>query len=163
MHQYTEQDIEKVLKNILEPNLISLVLVKPYTWHAKFNNDSTLDSITDKLEDLYDSELFNIINYGHIYQIEFDQSVLEFYQWKKLVLLIKESNSDIIEFTDSEIKRWTTIYNWQPIKYHKGFFKTLHTKMVKDKKLTKLQWQHFKHLLDHGQSMYELGKLSTKN
>jgi len=163
MHQYTEQDIEKVLKNVLQPQLTSLVLIEPYTWHAKFNSSNSLESISDKLDDLYESGLFEITNYGHVYQIAFDQSVLEWTQWKRLGQLIQESNSDTIQFNDAEIKRWTTIYNWQPAKYHQGFFKSIHNKMLKDKQLSKKQWQNFKYLLDYGRSMHEAGLLSTKN
>jgi hypothetical protein len=162
---YTEDQIKTVLLNVLGSYVKSITTVEEYNFAVTFDEGVTYMQISEMLGELNETDLFDIQNKGHFYLIKYigeEEDVLEFHQ-HRFFYNILENISNIMEFEDTMVKRLTTLYNMQNIKYHTGFFKSIHDKLVKDKKLTKKQYDEFKFLLDHGRSKYEAGVLSTKH
>lgn len=168
---YSEEQIQTVLWNVLGDKVNSIRLLDDYTFGVTFPKTTTYMQISDLLGELIDTDLFDIENKGSIdddgtqlYILKYigEDEVLEFHQ-HRFFYNILENASNFVEFEDSMIKRWTTLYNMQHIKYHSGFFKSIFDQLIKNKRLTKKQYDEFKFLLDNGKSRYEAGVLSTKN
>ena len=102
-----------------------------------FDEDMTVDEIGAKLEDLYDSELFDIQNHGNYYSVIFlNPFVLE----RKQFRLISESLNSTIEFDQNKINYYTKLYNTLQITVQNNpFVKSVWGKFLKDRKLTKKQ------------------------
>lgn len=161
---YTEEQIQTVIQNVLGSTLKSIQNVSEYVYAVKFYEYVTYSTVSDLLQELNDTELFDIENKGDFYLIKYigEDEVMEFHQYRFFYNIL-ENIQNYVTFDDNQIKRLTTLYNFQHIKYHQGFFKNIFDKLVKDKKLTKKQYDEFKFLLDNGRSKYEAGVLSTKN
>lgn len=161
---YTEEQIKTVIQNVIGSAAKSVTLIGPFTFRVEFERDVTTGEMSHYLDDLYGSDLFDV-TYKSTYTFDIKyigEEVMEFHQYR-LMYNILENAQNFITFDDNQIKRLTTLYNFQHIKYHQGFFKSIFDKLVKDKKLTKKQYDEFKFLLDNGRSKYEAGLLSTKN
>ena len=162
---YSVEDIKTVLWNTFNLEADAIELTDENNGCYKFNvfptDDTSLDTLATMAEDLYDSQLFDIITRRDHIEVEYlNPFVLE----RKAFTLLREAITQWISFDDAQVKNLKKRFDMVHIKYHANpFYMSVMKQLTDKKKLSKKQWEELKYLIENGRTKYEAGILTTKN
>lgn len=162
---YSVEDIKTVLWNTFNLEADAIELTDENNGCYKFNvfptDDTTLDTLANMAEDLYDSELFDITTHRDYIEVEYlNPFVLE----RKAFKILREAITQWISFDDAQVKNLKKRFDMVHIKYHGNpFYISVMKQLTDKKKLSKKQWEELKYLIENGRTKYEAGILTTKN
>lgn len=166
---YTKDQIKEILWSIFTINASDIKYLEQvgdeYWYEVTLENDITLDTMNKLSEDLYESDIFDVVNKGKdklIVKYTGEADVLSLDEMRALNEKVEPKK--YVEFDDSMIKRNKTLYSFLPNNVaNSPFVQSVYNKMLTNKKLTVKQWEEFKYILDNGKSKYNNNKLTTKN